>query len=331
MSPWMQRREFMTVLAASASVWPLAARAQQQSAMPVIGFLYNGSPELGAADAAAFRRGLSEIGYVESQNVTIEYRWSRLERAQLPELAADLLRRRVAVIAAQGPSAASAAKAATGTVPIVFLVTGDPVQLGLVASLNRPGGNLTGVTNMGADLTAKRLGLLHELLPNATRFAVLIDHLSPNAQSLTRDAEVAAATIGKQVDVLNVGNSRDIDAAFATLAQKRVDALLMTPDNLFVTRRAQILTLSARHAVPVMYFARADVEGGGLMSYGPVLEDQWRQVGIYTGRILKGEKPADLPVMRAVRFSFVINLQTARTLGVDVPPMLAARADEVIE
>jgi putative tryptophan/tyrosine transport system substrate-binding protein len=323
----IRRREFIAGLG-SAAAWPVVARAQQPA---VVGFLFNGSPEVGAPSVAAFRKGLSETGYVEGQNVTIEYRWARIERERLPELAADLVRRGVAVIAAQGPAAAHAAKAATTTIPIVFTAAGDPVRLGLVASLNRPSGNITGVSNMNADLTEKRLGLLHDLLPGAARFAVLIDSHSPNAQALAQDAQDAAAAIGMQMEVLNVGNSRDIDVAFATVSQKGVDAIVMTPDSLFDIRLTQILTLAARYAVPVMYASRSHAAGGGLMSYRAVNDDQFRQVGIYTGRILKGEKPADLPVMRPTKFELVINLQTARILGIEVPPQLLATADEVIE
>jgi ABC-type uncharacterized transport system substrate-binding protein len=327
----MRRREFITLMGGAAAAWPLAARAQQQP-MPVVGFLFNGSPESGATFVAAFRKGLSETGYVEGRNVAIEYRWSQIERERMPELAADLVRRRVAVIVAQGSSSAIPAKAATTTIPIVFITTGDPVQLGLVASLNRPGGNVTGVYTMGgADLMGKRLGLLHELVPGAARFAVLVDPNSPSAPSKTEEAQAAAAAIGQQVEVLIARTNRDIDTAFAALVQKRADALLIAPDTLFALRRVQILTLAARYAVPVMYPGRDFVEAGGLMSYGPTGTEEDRQVGVYTGRILKGEKPADIPVIRPTKFEFVINRQTARILGIDVPPTLLALADEVIE
>jgi putative tryptophan/tyrosine transport system substrate-binding protein len=281
---------------------------------------------------AAFRKGLSETGFVEGRNVAIEYRWAHDDFARLPELAADLVRRRVAVIAAPGSSPGGlAAKAATTTIPIVFSTGVDPVQAGLVASFNRPGGNVTGILSMSLELGPKRLGLLHELLPGAARFAMLIDPTSPNAESEVTDLQAAAATIGRQIEVFYAGTNRDIDTAFASLVQKRSDALWVAPNTLFINRRVQIVTLAARHAVPAAYPDRQITEVGGLMSYGSSQADIHRQVGIYTGRILKGEKPADLPVMQPTRFEFVINLQTARTLGIEVPPTLLALADEVIE
>jgi putative ABC transport system substrate-binding protein len=321
----MRRREFITLLGSGAAAWPLAARAQQP-ALPVIGFIATGSIDLGA-----FREGLRETGYVEGRNVAFEYRSAEIERARLPELAADLVRRRVAVIVAGGSSATRAAKRLTTTIPIVFTGSGDPVELGLVASLNRPGGNLTGFTSMNEKLTGKQLGFLHELLPGATRFAVLIDPNQPSAPLITREAQAAAMAVGRQIEVLTAETNRDIDTAFATLLQKRADALLVTADSLFAARRAQLLTLAARHAVPAIYPFRADAEAGGLMSYGPSPTDQDRKAGIYVGRILKGEKPADLPFQRATKFEFVINLQTAKMLGIQVPPALLAIVDEVIE
>jgi len=327
----MRRREFITLLGGAAATWPRSAHAQQP-AMPVVGFLFNGSPEDGANTAAAFRKGLSESGFVEGRNVAIEYRWAHNENDRLPELAADLVRRRVAVIATMGgPATAFAGKAATTTIPIIFSNGLDPVQTGLVASLNRPGGNITGITSMNAELMPKRLGLLHELVPGAARFAVLINPASPAADTMIADLQAAAATIRRQIDVLTAVINRDIDAAFASLMQKRVDALVVAPGLPIANINAQLVTLATRHAVPAIYPNRGFTEAGGLMSYGTSLLDQARQVGLYTGRILKGEKPADLPVMRATRFEFVINLKTARALGLEIPPGLLAIADEVIE
>jgi putative ABC transport system substrate-binding protein len=324
----MRRREFIVGLG-GATAWPLAALAQQP-AIPVVGYLDAGSPEPTAPLVAAFRKGLSETGYVEGRNLAIEYRWAEGQNDRLRELAADLVRRRVTVIAAMnGVFVALAAKAATTTIPIVFGNAADPVQIGLVASLNRPGGNVTGITAMNVELGAKRLGLLHELVPGAARFAVLVDPNFPAAESIITDLRAAAATIGRQIEVLYAGADRDLEAAFASLAQKRIDALVVSPaPNLDPVK---LVTLAARHAVPAIYAQRADADAGGLMSYGSNVADRDRQVGIYVGRILKGEKPADLPVMQPTRFEFVINRQTARTLGIDIPPTLLALADEVIE
>jgi putative ABC transport system substrate-binding protein len=331
----MQRREFITLLGGAAtmssSLRPRAAHAQQR-AMPVVGYLYLGSPEASALQVAAFRKGLSETGYVEGRNVAIEFRWAHNEIDRLPELAADLVRRRVAVIATPGSVAAGlAAKAATATIPIVFSGGADPVQSGLVASFNRPGGNVTGFSTMSNEIGAKRLGHLHELLPGAARFAVLVNPNGPTAELQIKDAQAAASTIGRQVEILYAGTNPEIDTAFASLVQKRADALLVSSEGFFTNRRVQLVTLAARHAVPAIYHVREFAEAGGLMSYGPSQTDQWRQIGIYAGRILKGEKPADLPVMRPTKFEFIINLQTARLLGITVPPTLLAIADEVIE
>ena len=327
----MRRREFITLLGGAWAAWPLGARAQQ-STMQVIGFVYPSVPELSAGIVAAFRKGLNETGFVEGRNVTIEFRFGYNDNARLPELAADLVRRRVAVIAtpASTPSAL-AAKAATTTIPIVFGIGGDPVELGLVASLNRPGGNVTGISSLNAELGTKRLGFLHELLPNAVRFAVLLNPNNRNAEPLTRDVQATASAIGRQIEVFAASSAREIDAAFASLLQKRVDALVVSPDPLLDSRRVQLITLATHHRLPTIYSFRENVEIGGLMSYGSSAADRDRQVGIYTGRILKGEKPADLPVIRAAKFEFVINLQTARVLGLTVPSTLLASADEVIE
>jgi ABC-type uncharacterized transport system substrate-binding protein len=280
----------------------------------------------------AFRNGLSETGYAVGQNVAIEHRWAEGQFARLPDLAADLVRRRVAVIVTPLSAPATiAAKAATATIPIVFSTGGDPVSAGLVSSLNRPGGNVTGAVTMNAELGAKRLGLLQELLPAATRFALLVNRSSPVAEAVIADAQAAASAIGRHLDVLTAGTSRDIDAAFATVVQTRTGAIFVSPDPFFATRRAHIVVLAARHAVPAIYANREDADAGGLMSYGSSILEVCRQLGIYTGRILKGAKPADMPVLRATKFEFVINLQTAKTLGIEVPPALLARADEVVE
>ena len=330
MNIYLRRREFIAALGGAAAAWPLVAGAQQP-ALPVVGYLGNASPDATAYLVVAFRKGLSETGHVEGQNVAIEFRWTHNDDNRLPELAADLVRRRVAVIAAPGSvGAALAAKAATATIPIVFS-GGEPVQYGLVASLSRPGGNVTGINSMNSELTAKRLGLLHELLPRAARFAVLVNANNPSSEAMIVDARAAAAAIGRQIEILTASTNGDIDAAFASLKQKQVEALLVAPDPLFISRRVQLQSLAMRYAVPAIFSAREVAEAGGLMSYGSSLIDLFRQTGIYVGRVLKGEKPADLPVMRATRFEFVINMQTARILGIEVPATLLALADEVIE
>jgi putative ABC transport system substrate-binding protein len=326
----VKRRDFITLLGGAAA-WPLAARAQQP-AIPVVGFLHAGSPEPNVNFVVAFRTGLGKTGYVEGQNLAIEFRWAAGQDARLPEMAADLVRRQVAAIVTPASTpAALAAKAATTTIPIVFTTGGDPISLGLVASLNRPGGNATGVAFMTVELTAKRLSLLHELVPGAARVIALVDPNYALAEAIIKDLQEARATLGLQVEILYAGTAREIDAAFATMVQKRADALLMTASPFFTNRRVQIVTLATRHALPVLYDIREFAEAGGLMSYGPSFRDIYQQAGIYTGRILKGERPADLPVMQPTKFELVINLTTARALGITVPNMLLARADEVIE
>ena len=300
--------------------------------MPVVGFLRADTPAAGANVVAAFRKGLGEMGFVEGRNVAIEFRWAQNDRDRMSELAADLIRRKVNVIAAPGSAVgALAAKRLTTIIPIVFATGSDPVELGLVESFNRPGANVTGFTDMNSDLVPKALGLLHELLPAAARFGMLVSRTFNAVDRVTKDAQSAAAAVGGQMEILFVGTNREIDAAFAELGQKQVDALLVPDDVVLVGRQTQILTLAARHAVPAIYFSRAWADAGGLMSYGPLVYDQSRQAGIYTGRILNGEKPSDLPVARATRFEFIINLATARAIGITVPPTLLARADDVIE
>jgi putative ABC transport system substrate-binding protein len=326
----MRRREFFGALGAAAA-WPLEARAQQ-SAMPVIGFLYSQSPDPIANRLRGFRQGLKETGYVEGENVAVEYRWAENQIGRMPALAADLVRRHVTIIAAMATPAALAAKAATATIPIVFSVGEDPVRLGLVASLARPGGNATGINFFIAELTAKRLELLREFVPTATRVGVLVNPATVRTTETTlRDVEVAARAIGLQVNVANASTISEIDAAFATLVRERADALFVGSDSFFSGRRVQLVLLTTRHAIPATYTVRDYVEAGGLMSYGTSLTDAYRQVGVYTGRILKGEKPVDLPVVQSSKFELVINAQAARLLGLTVPPMLLARADEVIE
>ena len=324
------RRQFIMLLGGAAAAWPLAARAQQ--AMPVIGFLHAQSPDGFTEPLRRFRQGLKDTGYVEGENVAIEYRWAENQMDRLPSLAAELVHRRVAMIVATGGHASAvAAKAATTEIPIVFVAGDDPVRLGLVASLARPGGNLTGVNFFAEELATKRLELLHELLPAAARVAVLVNPTSPDFGSTIRNVEAAARTIGLQIQVLNASSSREINEAFATFARERPDALLTGIGPPFTGRRAQLVQLAAFHRIPAIYAGRQNAEIGGLMSYGASLTDTYRQLGVYTSRILKGAKPADLPVVQASKFELVINLQTAKMLGLTVPPSLLATADEVIE
>jgi ABC-type uncharacterized transport system substrate-binding protein len=328
----MRRRDVLTLLGGAAAAWPLAARAQQ-SAVPVIGVVNAGSFEASASRVAAFRKGLSETGYIEGQNVAVEYHWFGGQYDRLPMLMADLVRRRVAVIATPGGTlAAIAAKTATTTIPIVFGVGEDPVKVGLVSSLARPGGNATGINIFIWEVAAKRLGLLHELAPRVIRVAVLINPGNvPSAEAALRDLPEAARAIGLQIQILNASTSREIEVAFATLVRDRIDALYVAPDTFFISRRVQFATLAARHGIPAAYSTREEAEAGGLMSYGTDISDMWRQVGVYAGQVLKGAKPADLPVVQPTKFEFVINLVTARALELEVPPTLLARADEVIE
>jgi len=328
---WLQRREFITLLG-GAVAWPLAARAQQP-AMPIVGLVGPRSPEESTRLGAAFRKALNETGYIEAQNVMVEYHWLEGKYDRLPALMADLVRRRVAVIATPAfTAAAPVVKAATTTIPIVFGVAEDPVKLGLVASFARPGGNATGINFLASEVAAKRLGLLHDLVPKAVRIAVLINPANaPTAETTLRETSEAAHGLGLQIQILNASTSREIEAAFATLVRERPDALFIAPDGFFTSRRVQFATLAAHHRVPAAYFSREFVEVGGLMSYGSDISDVYRQVGVYTGQILKGAKPADLPVVQSTKFEFVINMQTAKALGLEVPPQLLASADEVIE
>ena len=327
----MRRREFITLIGGAAATWPIAARAQQP-ALPVVGFIRDGSADANARFAAAFRKGLNETGYVEGQNVTIEYHWLDGQYDRLPALMADLVGRRVAVIATPGIVPTLAAKAATTTIPIVFGVGDDPVRLGLVTNLARPGGNATGINFFVNEVAAKRLRLLHDLVPKAVRIAVLVNLAKASTEEFTlRAVQEAAPTLGLKIQILNASTIGEIDAAFATIARDHSDALLVAPDAFFVSRRVQFITLTARDRIPATYSLRDYVAIGGLMSYGTDLADAFRQVGVYTGKILKGAKPADLPVVQSTKFEFVINLQTARALGIEVPPGLLSIADEVIE
>ena len=326
-----KRRAFITLLGSAAVAWPRAARAQQ-TAMPVVGFLSGRSPGEAASAVDAFRQGLGEIGYIEGQNVTIEYRWAEGHYDRLPALAAELVARQVAVIAATGGEASGlAAKAATATIPIVFTMGGDPVELGLVVSLNKPGGNVTGVTFIVGDIATKRLGLLRQLVPNATTIAMLVNPNYPATSAEVRDVQAAARTIGLEIDLLPASTSREIDAALATFVRKRPDALFVGGDPFLLGQRDQIASLAAHHAVPTTYPQREYVDAGGLMSYGTSVPKGYRQAGLYAGRILRGTKPAELPVLQPTNLELAINLKTAKALGLDVPDRLLAIADEVIE
>jgi putative ABC transport system substrate-binding protein len=328
----MRRRDFITLVGGAAVSWPVTARAQQPT-MPVVGVLRVGSADTNARNVAAFRKGLAETGYDDGRNVTIEYHWLEGLNDRLPALVADLVRRQVAVIATPGtPQVALAAKAATTTIPIVFGAGGDPVRLGLVASLARPGGNATGVNFFSQEVAAKRLRLLHDLVPKAVRTAVLINPaVALTAESTIRDVQQAAPTLGLQIQILNATTIGEIDAAFATFARERPDALFVAPDAFFASRAVQFATLTASDRIPATYPIRDFVLAGGLMSYGTDFADMWHQVGVYTGSILKGTKPADLPVVQSTQFEFVINLQSARALGIEIPPAVLSIADEVIE
>jgi putative tryptophan/tyrosine transport system substrate-binding protein len=326
----MKRRDFITLLGGAAVTWPLAARAQQ-AAIPVIGFLDAASLETEVRGLAEFRKGLSEIGYVEGQNVMIVYRSAEGQADRLPALAADMVQRRVAVIVTVANNAAVAAKATTTTIPIVFTVGGDPIKMGLVDSLNRPGGNITGVSFLSSDIIAKMLEALHELMPKAARIAALVNPTNQNAAADTKEAEAAARTLGLELQVLNASNGREIDDAFALLVERRAAALLIEGDPFFIGRMKQLVVLTARHAIPAIYQGRDFPDAGGLISYGANRSDALRLAGGYTGRILKGERPVDLPVQLATKLELVVNLNTAKALGLEVPATLLARADEVIE
>jgi putative ABC transport system substrate-binding protein len=324
------RREFITLLGGAAAGWPMAARAQQP-AISRIGFLHVGSKNRYAHFVAKFLQALSEAGFVEPRNLVIEYRWADDHYDQLPSLAADLVRQNVAAIVAWGPPAARAAKAATAKTPIVFLTGGDPIAEGLVESINRPEGNVTGISFLVNQLVTKRLQLLHELVPTATLIAMLVNPGSPTGAADAKEAHAAARTLGVQLHIIQASTEDELDRAFATLAQMPARALLIGPDPFFTNRRDRLVALTSQRAIPTMHFLREFVDAGGLISYGASLESGYRQVGLYTNRVLKGDKPADLPVQQSTQVDLVINLKTAKALGLEVPPMLLARADEVIE
>ena len=327
----MKRRKFISLVVGATAAWPLAARAQQP-ALPVVGFLSHGSAESDSDHSQAFRKGLNEAGFTDGRNVAIEYRWANFQLGRLPSLAADLVRRQAAVIAATGNlGTVLAAKEAAATTPIVFNVGIDPVKAGLVAALNKPGGNITGITSVNTQLGSKHVGLMHELLPNATRFALLVGDDPANVMDMITGAQEAAAALGLQIDMLYASTGGDIETALAGVVQKQASALIITPGNLFIQRRVQIAVLAVRDSVPAIYVNRVFPEAGGLMSYGSDWTDTFRQAGIYCGRILKGEKPADLPVLQQTKFHLVINLNTAKALRLQIPPTLLSLADEVIE
>jgi putative ABC transport system substrate-binding protein len=325
----LKRREVITLLGGAAA-WPLAARAQQPG-LPTIGFLNSETPSGYAPNMTAFRHGLSEAGYVEGRNVTIEYRWAQGYHDRLPALAADLAHRHVAVIVASGTPSALAAKAATTTIPIVFSTAGDPVDEGLVVSLNRPSGNATGVTNLGVELVQKQIAMLHDMVPKASVIATLVNPTSSLAENATKDAQAAARTLGLQIQIVQASSERDIDTAFGTLVRLGAGALVIAPNTFFFSRRNQIAASAIRYAIPAIYFMREFPTAGGLMSYGPSVTDGYRQVGTYVARILKGEQPSDLPIQQPTKFDLVINLTTAKGLDLDVPLYLQQLADEVIE
>jgi putative tryptophan/tyrosine transport system substrate-binding protein len=327
----MRRRDFISVLSGSIAAWPLAASAQQP-AMPVVGYLSSGTSAGFAPFLGAFQRGLGETGYVEGRNVTFQYRWAEGQEDRLPPLAADLVGRQVAVIVATGGlHPAVVAKAATSTIPIVFTGGGDPVKYGLVASLARPGGNATGAINFSPVVTAKRLDLLRQLLPTGSTIAVLLNPTDPSSEAVLREVHEAASATGQPIHVVNAGSERDFDAAFAEIMQHQASALFVLPDPLYTSRRARLVALAAQHAIPASYAFRDFPLAGGLMSYGADLLDVHRQAGVYTGRILRGAKPADLPVLQPTKFNLVINRKTANSLGLEIPPRILALADEVIE
>jgi putative tryptophan/tyrosine transport system substrate-binding protein len=327
----VKRREFITLLGGAVAAWPLVARAQQQG-IPVIGFLSARSPAEAGADLAAFRQGLGQAGYFEGRNVTIEYRWAEGRYDRLPALASELTARQVTVIAAVGGEPSGlAAKAATATIPIVCTLGGDAVEAGLVPRLNRPGGNITGVSIIGPEMGPKRVELAHQLVPNGNALAALVNPKYPLALAEARDMQAAADSFSLQLLTLNASTENEIDVAFATLARRKVDALLINTDPFLLGQREQIVQLTARNNLPTIYFLRDFVDAGGLMSYGPKVSNSYRQAGIYVGRILKGEKAGDLPVVQPTRFDLLINLRTARTLGLEIPTILLVRADEVIE
>jgi putative ABC transport system substrate-binding protein len=329
----MRRREFITLLGGAAAAWPLTARAQQSGAMPVVGFLSQGSAESDTEHSHAFRKGLNEAGFTDGRNVAIEYRWANFQEDRLPGLVGDLVRRQAAVIAATGNlGTVLAVKQAAATTPIVFNSGIDPVKAGLVAALNKPGGNITGITSLNTQVGSKQIGLMHELLPNATRLALLVHREDPaNVMDMITGAQEAAAALGLQIDIVYASNGSDIETALADVVQKRASGLIITPGNLFIQRRVQIATLAVRDGMPAIYVNRIFPEAGGLMSYGSDWTDTFRQAGVYCGRILKGEKPADLPVLQQTKFHLVINLSTAKALRLQIPPTLLALADEVIE
>jgi putative ABC transport system substrate-binding protein len=326
----MRRRDFIRLLAGAAAAWPLATRAQQR-AMPVVGFLNSESPEASVNTLTLLRQGLNEAGYVEGRNLAVEYRWAEGRDDRLPGLAADLVRHQVAAIVTVGAPVALAAKAATTTIPIVFLIGGDPVQLGLVTSLNQPGANLTGLTNLNAEVLPKRLELLHEVVPTAAKIALLVNPTNPLAETQTKDVHAAARSLGLQIDVLYANSEREIDRSFANLTQLRTDGLVIAGDGLFVSRSKRLAALALGHAIPAIFQFHEFTAAGGLMSYGGSNTDAYRLAGVYAGRILKGEKPADLPVQQSTKVELIINLKTAKALGLTVPLSQLGRADEVIE